>query len=315
MLYKNGQNLKSELINFINKSDQLYIFSAYIKLDALKYLIEGAENVKSVCVRWEPRDLIIGVSDLDIYPYLKERGIILYRNPRLHLKSFIDSYNHCFIGSANISNRALDISNSNNYNHEIATTVCDLQLEDRLYFYSIEQESILITDKIYQQLKEQLPLKKKAFPDENDFELNFEFPDKHFLISALPMSQDVETFLRIYETREAGSETELNCAMHDLALYGLPLGDPLEIILQKLKGAFFKHPFIKTFLSMLELKGEIYFGEAKDWIHKNCADVPLPRKGEITENIQILYKWTIQLGDGKYKVDIPGSRSERLSIV
>jgi hypothetical protein len=53
---------------------------------------------------------------------------------------------------------------------------------------------------------------------------------------------------------------------------------------------------------------------AKDWIYKNCTDVPIPRKWEITENIQILYKWIVKLGNGKYKVDVPGSYSERLSI-
>ena len=48
---------------------------------------------------------------------------------------------------------------------------------------------------------------------------------------------------------------------------------------------------------------------------QNCVDVPTPRKFEITENIQILYRWIVKLGNGKYKVDVPGSHSERLSIV
>ena len=63
----------------------------------------------------------------------------------------------------------------------------------------------------------------------------------------------------------------------------------------------------------LESTGEIYFGTAKDWVHKNCADVPTPRKFEITENIQILYRWIVKLGNGKYIVDRP-NYSERLSI-
>ena len=63
----------------------------------------------------------------------------------------------------------------------------------------------------------------------------------------------------------------------------------------------------------MEKTGEIYFGTAKEWIHKNCADAPIPSRWEITENIQILYRWIVELGDGKYEVDRP-NYSERLFI-
>jgi len=99
-----------------------------------------------------------------------------------------------------------------------------------------------------------------------------------------------------------------------LAIYKIPLGLPSHEFREKLAAAFFSHPFIKGFLANLEENNEIYFGRAKEWIHRNCADVPIPRKWEITENIQILYRWIVKLGDGKYIVDIPGAYSERLSI-
>ena len=92
-----------------------------------------------------------------------------------------------------------------------------------------------------------------------------------------------------------------------------PLGLPSAAFREKLTEAFFSHRFVKDFLQNLERTGEIYFGMAKDWVHKNCADVPTPRKWEITENIQILYKWIAKLGDGKYLFDRP-NYSERLSI-
>jgi hypothetical protein len=67
-------------------------------------------------------------------------------------------------------------------------------------------------------------------------------------------------------------------------------------------------------LKDVERNGDIYFGAAKEWIHKNCTNVPLPRKWEITESIQILYRWIVELGNGKYAVDRP-SYSERLFVV
>jgi len=315
MLFKNGIDLQPKLIEYISNSQGLFIFSPYIKLETLKALIEGSDKVKAVFVRWETKDLILGSSDLEIYPYLKAKGITLYRNSRLHLKAYLDEYNKCFLTSANISSRALNLPPYSNYNYEIGTMVEDLGIEDRLYFSIIESDSILITDNIYNQLSEQLPEKKNEFPNEEEFHFKFEAPDKDFLISALPMTYSIETLYRIYEDKEFVNDLELNCVLHDLAIYKIPLGLPSTEFREKLTEAFFSHRFVKGFLQNLESTGEIYFGTAKDWIHKNCTDVPTPRKWEITENIQILYKWIVKLGNGKYKVDVPYSHSERLSIV
>jgi hypothetical protein len=315
MLLKNGIELLPKLKEYISNSQGLFIFSPYIKLETLKALIEGQENVKAVFVRWETKDLILGASDLEIYPYIKEKGITLYRNSRLHLKAYLDEYKNCFLTSANISSRALNLPPHSNYNYEIGTVVKELGIEDRLYFSIIESDSILITDNIYKQLREQLQEKKNKFPGEEEFHFKFEAPDKNFLISALPMTYSIETLYRIYEDKEFVNDLELNCALHDLALYKIPLGLPSNEFRLKLTEAFFYHSFVKYFLQNLESTGEIYFGAAKDWIHKNCTDVPTPRKWEITENIQILYKWIVKLGNGKYKVDVPGSHSERLCLV
>lgn len=311
MLFKNGIDLYDELSAFITKADSLYIYVPYIKLEQLEGLIKNCNAVKAVIVRWEPRDLITGASDLEIYPFLKGKGITLYRNPRVHLKAFLNSGKSAFIGSANISQRALNTPTLLKYNYELATICDDLSLDDRLYFNLIESESILVTDLIYQQIKSQLPEKVATFPKESDFEINVHYPDKDFSIASLPMTYNVETLYRIYETQEGLHEVELNCSLHDLAIYNIPLGLPLEEFKEKLKSNFFNHPFIKAFLANIDLENSVYFGRAKEWIHKNCSDVPTPRRWEITENIQILYRWIVALGEGTYQVDRP-SYSERL---
>lgn len=311
MLYKNGINLNEKLLEYVNSSHSLYIYCPYIKLESIKAILKDALNVKAAFVRWEPRDIILGSSDLEIYPYLRDRGISLYRNKRLHLKAYVDDYKKCFLTSANISARALNLPAFSNYNYEIATVVENLDIEDRLYFNIIESDSVLITDNIYNQLKEQLPEKRKEFPNEDEFTFHIEAPDKHFLISSLPMTYSVETLYRIYEDKEYINELELNCALHDLAIYKIPLGLDRDAFRAKLMESFFNHPFIKEFLDYVDSNEEIYFGMAKEWIHRNCADVPTPRKWEITENIQILYRWVVKLSGGAYLVDRP-NHSERL---
>jgi hypothetical protein len=313
MLYKNGVNLQEPLENFLANSSNLFIYSPYIKLESLKGILKKPSDCNLIVVRWEAQDLVHGISDLEVFDFCKVNNIALYRNKRLHLKAFVDNYKTCFFGSSNISSKGLNIPSNQNYNYELNSIVENLSIDDRLYFSRILNESILVTDDIYNQIKNQLPLKKKEPPPPTDFFLNISIPDKNFLISSLPMTFNVKTLLRICETRETINEVELNCAMHDLALYDLELGIQASALKVKLTENFFAHPFIVSFLENLDASREIYFGAAKDWIQKNCTDVPTPRKWEITENIQILYRWIVDLGDGKYAVDRP-NYSERLYI-
>lgn len=310
-LSRNGVNLYHNLLEFVKNSSNLFIFTPYIKINTLTSILTTTINCRAIFVRWEAKDIIYGASDLEIYPYLKEQGITLYRNPRLHLKAFVDNYTSAFIGSANISQRALNHPETSNYNYELATTIDNLTIADRLYFNRIENESILITDHIYEQFKNQLPEKIKNFPNETDFNIKTESPDKDFLISSLPLTHSVATLFEIYLNQMRASEVELNCFIHDLALYQLPLELSIAEFKERLTSSFFCHPFIKAFLKNLDDEKEIYFGEAKAWIHEHCANVPLPRRWEITENIQILYRWIVFLGGGKYEMDRPNF-SERL---
>lgn len=315
MIYKNGSDLSKGLVEFIKESTSLFIFAPYIKFETLKLLIDEQDNVKAIFVRWEAKDIITGSSDLEIYPYLKSKGISLYRNPRIHLKAYLDEYTRCFLTSANISSRALNIPVFNNYNYEIGAIVEKIRIADRLYFNIIENESVLITDVIYNQLTIQIANKLKEFSNESDFILDFNTLDKDFLISSLPMTYSIHDFVHIYYNLENVENEELNCLLHDLALYKIPLALEKEALLSILKEKFFNQPFIKAFLEYVEQNGgEIYFGRAKEWVHQNCENVPLPRKWEITENIQILYRWIVGLEKDKYLVDTP-NYSERLKIV
>jgi hypothetical protein len=311
MLYKNGINLNDSLLDFIENANKLSIYIPYIKLPQLKHLLKASIQVEKIIVRWEPNDLILGSSDREVYLFLKERGIKLYRNPRLHLKAFIDGYQKAFIGSANISQRALNFPETSNYNYELGVIIENLSLSDRLYFQTIAAESTLITDKIYDALAEQISTQKTKTKVDDNFKFEFSELMKSFLISALPMSYDIETLKRIYSNEISNEEIEVNCLLHDLAIYQIPFGLAEADFISELKLSFFKHPFIKAFLTNLDGLGEIYFGSAKEWIHKNCSDAPIPRKWEITSNIQILFRWIVYLSDGTYSVDRP-NYSERL---
>jgi hypothetical protein len=314
MLYRTGDNLSDELSNFIANSNNLSIFVPYIKLEPLKQLINCYDNITAVYVRWKPHDLILGASDLEVYLYLRSRNIPLYRNTRIHLKAFVDDNKRCFLGSANISSRALNLPESNNFNFELATISDKLSIADLLYFSQIKDSSLLITDNIYSQFCEQLPSKDTSKPQDDDFNIIIDGSEKDFLISSLPMSYSFEEFEDIYFKQSPSSQIELNCFLHDLTLYKIPLGLSRDEFYLKVKTNFFNHRFILEFLKVLEEAKEMRFGAVQNWIHRNCADAPIPRRWEITQNIQILYRWIISLAEGRYRIFRP-NHTEILQVV
>lgn len=307
MLLKNGDNLDNNLLDFIRKSKDLRIFVPYIKIDSLKHLLLNIDTCTSIFVRWQINDLIQSSSDLEVYDYCKSKNIRLFINPRLHMKAFIDSNEKAIIGSCNISSRGINFPVVNNYNYELATYINNLTFEDRLYISNVEFDSILVNDLLFEQIKQQvIDFKINQIED-----LNLKLPIDNFLLSSLPMTSSFEIFIKNYYSINKLNKIELNCLVHDLALYKIKP----DLLINELKNmmikAFFENAFIISFLNNLDSKGELYFGSAKEWVHKNCTNVPLPKRWEITENIQILFKWIVELGEGDYIVDTP-NYSQRL---
>ena len=297
---------------FLSRTDhEIIIICPYIRTDVLGKLIPDKNVKKTIITTWNLRDLQLGSSELDLYRYCKENKITLFINRRIHLKAFINDYSSCFFGSANISKRGLALVND--YNYELAKKVDKLTVEDKIYFKKILNESILVNDQVYAEYVKSLQ-KLKPMEDIKDVDLEGIKPDPEFLISALPMSKDIEILYNIYSNNlQSDSEEALQCAIHDIILYGIPKDLTKNDFIVYLKSAFFESKFI---IKLLDFIGEEkYFGRVKEWIQKNCVDVPVPSRRDLTGNIQVLYRWIVELSDGNYKVDIPGQHSERISKV
>ena len=85
------------------------IIVPFIKMDALTQLLKSQANLRGlkVVVRWRPQDLLAGVSDLEIYEYLRNCGCALFLNSRIHLKLYIFSDNTAICTSANLTMKGL----------------------------------------------------------------------------------------------------------------------------------------------------------------------------------------------------------------
>jgi len=309
------QTIKEYLLKSSHDKKIIYLFVPYIKTIILKQLLEGITSKVIIITTWNTPDLLAGSSELELYPFCKNHNITLYINNQIHLKVYSSALDNMIMSSANVSERGLLPEG----NFECATFVDKISSEDRLYFENIRKNARLVNDMMFEQLSKWYEKQIKRSYEKNIFDEIIDPPsERDFLISALPMTKDIEIleigYSRINQGMKPSDDDEIsNCIFHDLANYNIKLGLRNDEFRQKLKQEFFTHPFIQRINEFMN--PEAYFGRIKEWIQNNCTDVPVPSRRELTGNVQVLLEWFEKLGDGKYVVDIPGEHSQRIRRV
>jgi len=320
MLFRNGDNLKEGLKDYLTNKKNLSIFSPYIKSKTLQYLLDTPNlNCDQIVVRWEPNDFAFGSSDLEVFDICMEENIALYMNNRIHLKLFTENFKDAFLGSANISERAIS-SSDYQFNYETCTHVEAIDRHDRIYLINIINESTLITQELFDRIKLQVP--KTVDTSVQSFDLPYTMIDSSdFLISKLPMTESPNLLWELFSRNKiASSLQEENCLCHDISLYKMNINDLNERDwMEQLANNFFASPFITSFLQEIDSsvndnngrrREGLRFGAVRSWFSKNTTSAPSPRPFELTENVQILYRWIEELSKGKYIVTVPGARSQ-----
>ena len=98
----------SVLLDICSKARHLFIAAPYIKLDALeKVLVHLRSSVSLICItRWNPGEIMVGVSDTGCRTRVTERGGLFRLHPTLHAKYYrIDDV--VLVGSANLTSSAM----------------------------------------------------------------------------------------------------------------------------------------------------------------------------------------------------------------
>lgn len=304
MLFNSGNNLESETIKFLDNNNSIVAFSAYIKLNELKK-INASKHIRTIVVRWEIKDLCLGVSDMELYDYCKRYKIVLYRNPRLHLKAFWNFSDKVLYGSANITKKGL--GEEMNYNYELNGVASDISFESIVYFNHIISNSELITEERYREIKAIVEQNKITLPKMQDLSV-LERNENKYLLSDLPMSKKVNQLYSKTQKIHQLSILEKGCLAHDLALFGLNPNHKRELFYQNLKKEFNNHPFIKALKNHIKnSRGHsINYGGVVRWIQQKTTTVPIPRSWEIKrdEIVNILFDW-ICFCDYNFKWDRP----------
>jgi hypothetical protein len=307
MLFKSGINLEKETINFINESNDITIFSAYLKTEELKK-INISKKIKRIIVRWDIQDLHLGISDIDLYDYCKLNDIALYRNTRLHLKVFWNNQRDIVFGSANVTNKGL--GELGRYNFELNGRLNSISNEDILYFNKIIFESEYVDINLFNKINSilsSITIEPFIYPL---LDTKKSIIDK-YLISQLPQTKNIDTLIKNYfNITKLNSEDSLRL-MHDLTLYNLINIDNEETLINKLKLEFNTHPFIESFKKVVinEPNYSMRFGVVRRWFAENTTTVPTPTPWDLNVNIQILYDWICYF-DNRFSWSRPGGHSQ-----
>lgn len=313
MLYKSGDNLWLGALDFINKSEEVTLFSAYIRTDQLMELNKG-NKINRIVVRWEIQDLHQGVSDLDLYNYCKKHRIALYRNIRIHLKCLINEKEQVFLGSANITGRGIG-EHSFKYNYELNSLQTEIDFSDILYLDKIVAKSEYITEELFEIIRNKVESLGDYSKQKEEYKMIDIATDKKdvdcFLISELPMFKNVKGLYFAARNFRELSPLDKKCVSHDLATYDLRISDSEEDFFFNLKQKFNSHKFIMKLKSRIidDPRGNssLHYGGVIQWITHNTTTVPTPISWELKKRqvVNILYEW-ICFFDPDFIIERPG---------
>jgi len=295
MLFRSGDNLEAGAIAFIENNESITLFSAYLKLDALKR-INSSNNIKQIVVRWEIQDLCLSVSDIDLYNYCKENNIVLFRNTRIHLKAIWNNQKSVFLGSANVTGRGL--GEQNQFNYELNANEENMSFNDICYLNKIKNTSELVDENLFERINDlvnQVSLPTITYPE---FETTKEQKD-YFLTSQLPMSFEINQLYQAYNNPATLNKEEQLCLSHDLILYEIPIGLNEKDFYKLLKANFNKHPFIDLLKKHIQEQQSLNYGGVVRFIQKKTTTVPTPRSWELKKKqiVNILYEWICYFND------------------
>lgn len=306
-LLRSGDNLLNEVKTFIDRSDRVTIFSPFIRLNKLQEIL-GDIVCTNIIVRWQTSDILFEVTDFEnLYDYCRANDISLFRNVNIHLKVIQNERNEIIYGSSNITNKGMGEAN---FNLELSGLEGNLNLQDLTYLRKIINESDLVDETYFLNLKSKIDTKRHEIEIPAKIEEVVLEPkiEDHFLLSALPMSETPTLLFEIYSAtnNRIFSMEEMNCAIHDLANYSITNELEENEFYSDLRLAFNTHPFIVKLKNEIRHQGAMRYGGVVNWIRENTTTVPTPRNWELKKEqiVNILYDW-ICFFDSRYTWNRP----------
>lgn len=274
-----------------NQSRLLLIISPFIKLRALEQLLTACKETSGlkVVVRWAAKDLLSGASDLEVYPFLSNRGIELYVHTSIHLKLFVFESGRGFHTSGNVTERGLGLAPESNV--EIGCDI-DLRPNDWKNLYRLLADSLRVDDRVYEVARQYMA---EHPPPETPPLMPLVFlPDsqRDFSTLSLPATESAAKLFAFYAGRGESLDREaIAASMHDLLLYDIPEGLAEPDFMHVLRDHFSAHSFVQAVAKFVHEERSANFGMVTAWLQRNCSDKPVPYRWELKGAVRRLYDW------------------------
>ncbi len=275
-----------------NKGQLRLIVSPYIKLNALRAILRECKDTSQlqVVVRWQSSDLLNGVTDADIYPYLRDKRIPLFRHTSIHLKLFIFNRSTAFHTSGNVTSKGLGLLPQSNL--EIGCLVT-LTTTDWNKLFALLSQSEQMDDQMYEQSKQYILDNQKHRQSLPSLTLS---PSKlkEFTTHSLPASENPMLLYEFYssELHTAGEWLDQSPEfVHDLFLYSIPTGLTQKQFFLTLEQNFKSNAFTRSLVVFLQRRHSASFGTITSWLANTCADSPRPFRRDLKTTTRHLYNW------------------------
>ena len=276
---------------------ELIIIAPFIKLKTLKKIIDRTRpSVKIIVIaRWRIEDLVIGISDIELYKYLKNLNHKFLINDRIHLKVCLSDKKELILGSANITDSGLGLSKINNIE---AVTINSIDPEDLAEVLKIVKTSMTVDDqlfdKIYSQFKKFKMLRNSYIANRIKFE---KFDKKIFLrsksniiVNDFPFTFSPSSFIEKYKNKTESLELK-----HDMELFGIKFGLPILDVQKQLKLSFLRCDAFEWERSSIQK--ETLFGKYSEMLHTALIDDPRPYRKVVKNLVNNMFNWTEGFSD------------------
>lgn len=147
-----SDEIESVLMSELSRCEtEVNIVSAFCKVSTLEFLDSFInQNIKKrLLVRFLPSDIVSGSTDKEIYDYCIRNNWHIYIDNDIHAKTYIFDHIKCIIGSANVTNKGMGITN--NANKE-ASAFFELNNEDYAKILTLYKDAIILNEEIYNEI-------------------------------------------------------------------------------------------------------------------------------------------------------------------
>ena len=296
-----------DLLN--NAQSKVILVAPFVKVATLKRLLEYIDNsVEVQCVtRWRPDEIVVGVSDLEIWPLLKERpSTSLWLRTDLHAK-YYRADDQCLVGSANLTATALGWSSRSNLELLVSMPVGDpqlasfetvlfagcVQVDDSLFEQISQFVQSLVEQKIYAPLRPDFLL-DTASSDEVEESITSD--------SWIPTLRHPEKLYVAYTgDLEKLSTTAKTLALSDLQALDIPADLPKAAFETYVRTLLLQKPIVRKVDEFVTTPQR--FGAVRDLL----ASLPCANNPDFSANEawQTLMRWLRHFLPDRYGLSVP----------